>query len=279
MVQMKVDATGVDPTKSSGFEPYEGPVPKPGVYAAVIQSVRIRISQAGNPYFNVLYVLDNQETAEKQACKGAPVFDKVVPGESDIQKERLGKFIHTVCNKVKANVDHDEVTDGGKVNKIGGKDPVGTKVRLVVAREMYNGEAQAKVTDVFQWPKDKDWPTGEFEDEELEESEDDETEDDDTEEEPEEDDDEVEDDEEDDDEEEEDDEEDEEDEDGFEERSAELEGLDRAALKNIAKSDYDLKVLKKHTEEDLRNMILDHEFPAEGEEDDDEEDGDDKPPF
>jgi hypothetical protein len=267
MVQMKIDSTGVDPKKSSGFEPYEGPLPRPGTYAAVIRSCKIRISQAGNPYFNVLFEFADQVNAEKQAFKGYPLWDKIVPGDSDIQKERVGKLAYTVCGKVKAVVNHEEVTDGGTVKTIGGKDPVGVRCKVVVSRGSFNGEPILELRDLFPWPKDEAWPEGSPEDgddsEEMEEVEDDEADDEaDEEEEVEEEDDEAE------------EEEEEEDDDEFETRKAELAGWSRADLKSGLKElDPDFKFLKKHTDDDLRTALLGLEFP------DSDEDGDEEPPF
>lgn len=277
-LKISLKGSGVDVSKSSGFEPYEGPKPKPGVYAAIVRSVRIRISQAGNPYFNVLFELADQTTGEKQKYKGYPHFEKIVPGESDFQKERVAKLLHLLSgkdpNKVDVNVVHDEVTDGGAVTKVGGKDPVGSKARIVIALgEMYEGERQLRISDLFPWPKGTEWPTGEgFEDEasddeeELdEEIEDEEPEDEESEEE--ESDEEEEEEEEEEDEEGEEEEDDEADDEEFEARQAELSSSTRAELKAILKEVApDFKVLKKHTDTNLVDAILDVEFPVEGDE-------------
>ncbi len=271
MVNLKIDlkGSGVDLNKSSGFEPYEGPLPRPGVYAATIRSCKIRISQAGNPYFNILFEFGNQNKEEKQAYKNFPLWDKIVPGDSDIQKERVAKFLHAVSGKDPSNVNvavtHDEVTDGGNVTKIGGKDPVGTRCRVTVNRSSYNGEPIVELRDLFPWPKDEAWPQGDadVEDEDVEVEDEDVVEEEEPEEEEEEEEVEAE------------EEEEEEEDDGeFEARTAELEALDRTQTKAILKGlDPEFKMLKKHSDEDLRNAILDIEFPTS------EEDGDDDPPF
>lgn len=266
MVQMKLDMTGVDPTKSNGFEPYEGPLPSPGIYAATLQTIRVRISGNGNPYFNVGYLFGDQNSEAKQKVKGYMQWDKVTPGESDFQKERVGKLLYAICGKVKANVVHEEVTDGGLVTKVGAKEPVGTRVKVVIRRSSYNGEPTTEVTDLFPWPKDEPWPTGDAEasddDTEVEVEADEEPEPDEDEPEPE-------------DVAEEDEPEDEDDE--FESRQAELAGMDRAAVKAVLKTvDPSFKVLKRHTDDELREAVLDVEFPPE---DSDEEEGDDGPPF
>lgn len=272
MVQMKLDATGVDPNKSNGFEPYEGDMPVPGVYAATITSTRVKISQAGNQYINVLYILADQVKAERQQFKGYPQFDRVVPGDSDFQQERVGKFLNSVCGKVKANIVHDDPNDGGIITKVGGKDPVGTRVKLVLARDRKEEgyEPAMRVTDVFPWPKNEPWPDGvheglEEEEEEVDEEVDEPDEDEEAEDESDEDEEDADEDEEeeDGDEEEEEDEEEEDDEE-YNERLAELEALNRVALKKVLKTaDADFKVLKSHEDSDLVEAILAAEFPEE----------------
>jgi hypothetical protein len=286
MVNMKISlkGTGVDVNKTSGFEPYEGPMPKAGVYAAEIVACKMRVSQAGNPYFNVGFELTHQTTVDKEQYKGFLHWEKIVPGESDIQKERVAKFLHTVSGKDPAKVDisvnHEDITDGGKVNTIGGKDPVGTKCRLTLSRTTYNGEPDTDMRDIFPWPKDQDFPseapegaikTDDAEDDDAAEPEEVEEVDETEEEEPE--GDEAE-----DEEEEGEDEEEPEDDDteAFEARQAELREVDRTELKKVLKGlDADFKVLKRHTDEDLANAILDIEFPPV---DDEGEEGD-EPPF
>lgn len=280
MVKMNFDTSDVDLSTRTTFAPYEGDVPRPGTYNAEIRSVRLVESKAGNTYFKVLYVLGHDEAAKKDAVFGCPIFDNVVPGNHEVQKERLAAFLKAVCGKQKAVVDADDLDDGGKVNKIGGKEPVGVKVRLVVVRDTYNGEPQAKVADVVPWPKGGKWLTeGPGEPEAEEDAEDAaepivDDEEDAAEEEAEETADDEEEAEDDDEEEEEDDEE--EDDGGYEARVAELADLDRAALKAALKeADSEFKVLKKHSDDDLRAAILAAEFEA----DEEGEEGEDEPPF
>lgn len=263
MVQMKIDLKGkVNVNEASGFAPYEGPVPRPGVYAAVIQVCRVKISANDNPYFNVMVELAGQNTPEKNAVKGAPVWERYVPGPSDFAQEKVGKLLHTVSGKdpsvVNVAIVHDEVTDGGKVQKIGGKDPVGTRCKVVLRRGSDNsGDPVAEIQDIFPWPRGEAWPG----DSEPEEEADEEIED----EEPESDEDEAEEEESEEaeeDEEEEDEAEEEDDDAEFEARQTELTALNRTEIKAVLKeADPEFKVLKRHTDEDLVNAILDIEYP------------------
>lgn len=277
MAKMTFDTTGVDASSTTGFPPYEGEVPRPGTYYAEIRSCRIAVGKSsGNPYIKVLYVLaGDDKNPKKNAFKGAPIFDNVVPGDHEIQQTRLAQFLKAVSGKQKAVIDHDEVEDGGKVNKVGGKEPVGTKVKIVVQADSYNGERTARVSDVFPLAKGEKFPTGvdpvEDEDEVAEEDETEEVETEEVEE-----DEDAEEDDEDESSEEEEDEAEEEAEDGaYEERVAELAALNRTELKAALKAaNPDFKVLKKHTDDDLREAVLAAEFEAE-----EDEGGDSEPPF
>lgn len=276
MAKMTFDTTGVE-ARRTGFEPYEGPMPKPGVYNATLKQARMRISQAGNPYFNLMWELGpDANKAEKNAFIGCPVWQRVVPGEAEIQQIRVAQLLIAVCGKQKANVVHDEVQDGGKISKIGGKDPVGTHAKLVISRRTYNDEIQPEVDDILPWPKDEEFPTGPAEAADADEDEEEETESEDSDEEDEEDedaeDDEESEDEDDDEDEEEEEEDDDEDDAAYNARKSELEAMDRAALKKVAKS-LEIRVLKSMDEEDLREAILESEFPG----DDDEEETDGEP--
>lgn len=261
-VKMSFDLTGVDTTPREGFEPYEGDVPKPGIYNAEIRSVRMRTSAAGNTYFNVLLVLGpDGDKPEKNKYIGCPVWERVVPGDSDVQKERLAKFFKAVSGRVKVNVEHDPVDEGGRVTKIGGKDPVGVKVRAIVTREMFNGEPQPRVSELVPWDSKKNkWPTNVVAEKAVDEEEDEDV---------------VAEDE-------------EEDDEGVDveaaiaAREAELAKMDRAQLKTLLKGlDSAFKVLKRHTDDELRSAIIDLEFPedeVDGDGDEAEE-GTDEAPF
>lgn len=237
MAKLVYDTTGVDPNKPTGFEPYEGPVPKPGVYWGEIMVMRTAEGKdSGNTYLKVMYKLGPNEDPEKNKCAGAPIWDNVVPGEHELQQARLAQLLNAVCGKPKAIVLTDDNTN--EVKTIGGKKPVGTRVKLVLQRESYQDQPQARVSDVFPLPKDVKWPTGPVDssDEELEEED-------------------VE-------------EEAEEDGDAFEARKEELEGMTLVKLKLEAKKVEGAKTTGKAS--DIINSILDIEYPP-VEEDEEEE--------
>lgn len=121
---------GSDVSTKSGFGPYEGPLPKPGVYYDVeLKQCAMKISQAGNLYVNTLWEVSGGE------CEGYPAWHRVVPGESEIQKTRVAQFMQAVCGKNEEDIVHDNPEDGGKVTKIGSKNPIGTKARMTFQRK------------------------------------------------------------------------------------------------------------------------------------------------
>lgn len=154
MPKMKMGSKAVDPNKSTGFGVYEGPEPKNGVYNGIIKSMTMRESKAGNLYFNLLIEFADNE-GEKEVYNGFPLWDMVVPGDHEFQQTRVAQLINAVCGRAEADVDYnalDAKEDKGKVNKIGGKNPVGTKVKVNVVRQRDNrteGEWQVRSQDIF----------------------------------------------------------------------------------------------------------------------------------
>lgn len=153
MPQMKMGSKSVEPV-ATGFSVYEGPEPRDGVYNAVIRNMTMRKGrESGNLYFNMLVEFEDNVN-EKEQYNGYPCWNRVVPGDSDLQQIRVAQLISAVTGKNEANVDFADL-DGdekGKVRKIGGKDPEGTKVKVSVRRKRDNRNAddfQIEVQDMF----------------------------------------------------------------------------------------------------------------------------------
>lgn len=153
MPSLKVGNKDVAP-EATGFGVYEGPEPRNGVYNAEIRSMRMKESKAGNLYFNMLLEFKDNE-GEKEVFNGYPLWHMLTPGDSELQQTRVVQLINAVTGRREASVDYnplDAKEDTGKVNKIGGKDPIGTKVKITVQRERDNRNAedyQIRVTDIF----------------------------------------------------------------------------------------------------------------------------------
>ena len=134
MAKMKF-GVGNNVSTDSGFTPYEGPLPKPGtIYPVVQKAATIRLTgpnskAPGTPYTNTMWEIESGE------CKGFTAWHRLIPGEHEIQQTRIAQYMQAVCGKNAADVVHDEVEDGGKVNKIGGRNPVGVKAGMTFQRK------------------------------------------------------------------------------------------------------------------------------------------------
>lgn len=119
----------------SGFTPYEGPLPKPGVIYPVVQkAATIRLTgenskAPGTPYINTMWEIETGE------CKGFTAWHRLIPGEHEIQQTRIAQYMQAVCGKNSADVVHDDVEDGGKVTRIGGRKPEGVKAGMTFQRK------------------------------------------------------------------------------------------------------------------------------------------------
>lgn len=136
-------------TDSSGFEIYDGPTPKPGIYTAKIKVMRVKMSKAGNAYFSILTEFCDDSSADKAETVGFPLWVNITPGEAEVQQIRTAQLFRAICGKKGPNVTHEDLDDGGKVLKVGGKDPLGTEVRVEVKREVYEGESRAVAQSIL----------------------------------------------------------------------------------------------------------------------------------
>src|SRR3546814_15111239 len=105
----------------SGFTPYEGPLPKPGVIYPVVQkTATVRLTgpnsqKPGTEYINTMWEVESGE------CKGFTAWHRLIPGEHEIQQTRIAPYLQAVCGKNAAAVVHDAVDEGGKITTHGGE--------------------------------------------------------------------------------------------------------------------------------------------------------------
>lgn len=134
MPKMKF-GVGKNVSTDSGFAPYEGPLPKPGVIYPVVQkSATIRLtgenSQApGTAYISTLWEIESGE------CKGFTTWHRLVPGAHEVQQTRIAQYMQAMCGKNEADIVHDDVEDGGKVKTVGGRKPEGLKAGMTFQRK------------------------------------------------------------------------------------------------------------------------------------------------
>lgn len=134
MPKMKF-GVGNNVSTDSGFTPYEGPLPKPGVIYPVVQkSATIRLTgenskAPGTPYVNTMWEIESGD------CKGFTVWHRLIPGEHEIQQTRIAQYMQAVTGKNMADIVHDDVEDGGKVKTVGGRKPEGVKAGMTFQRK------------------------------------------------------------------------------------------------------------------------------------------------
>lgn len=134
MPKMKF-GVGNNVSTDSGFTPYEGPLPKPGVIYQVVQkSATIRLTgenskAPGTAYVNTMWEIESGD------CKGFTVWHRLIPGEHEIQQTRIAQYMQAVTGKNMADIVHDDVEDGGKVKTVGGRKPEGVKAGMTFQRK------------------------------------------------------------------------------------------------------------------------------------------------
>lgn len=134
MAKMKF-GVGNNVSTDSGFTPYEGPLPKPGVIYPVVQkTATIRLTgenskSPGTAYINTMWEVESGE------CKGYTAWHRLIPGEHEIQQTRIAQYMQAVCGKNMADVVHESVEDGGKVKTIGGRKPEGVRAGMTFQRK------------------------------------------------------------------------------------------------------------------------------------------------
>lgn len=279
-MRLNVDTSGVE-IRQTGYDTYDGPAIKPGTYNAQIVKANFRKTKAGATAMNFILRIGHDARPNKDVFAGATIFHEVYPeSPAELTQIRVGQILQAISGKQKAVVDGEELTAGGAIKKIGGKDPVGAKVKILVnmGRNM-SGDLEPQVNDVFAWPKGEKWldegpATGSVEsssDEDIEEDDTDSDEGVEEEEVVEEDADE--------------DEEEAAEDDEFESRKAELTALDRDALKKVLAEvkkagglPEGFKLTKSTPDSALVEAILAYEF-AEDDEAEPEEDEDGEEPF
>lgn len=137
----------------TGFESYDGPEPKPGVYRGKIKTCALRESSngSGNLYYNVLIELEARKgDKENVRYDGYPAWVRLVMTEKEGNLAREKQFYRALNLKTEEpDVLHDEIDDGGKVKKIGGKDPIGAIVKVDIKTDRYEGEQRLSPDAIY----------------------------------------------------------------------------------------------------------------------------------
>jgi hypothetical protein len=126
---------GDNVSTDTGFSPYEGPLPKPGtVYPVEQKSAVLRLTGENAKTPGVEYIRSMWEITSGE-CKGFTTWHNVVPGDSEIQQSRVAQYMQAVCGKNSAPLVHDDIDDGGKITKVGTRNPVGIVAGMTFQRK------------------------------------------------------------------------------------------------------------------------------------------------
>lgn len=155
MATLKRDASGVD--ERTPFDIYDGPEPRKGVYPGRIEKCVVRKSgRSENLYYNVLVILDAPADSPKAQYNGYPAWVMVTMANTEANLAREAAFMRAVCGKTSANVvlDGNAPKEPGQSNEvavksIGGKNPIGTEVRVDIGTELYEGVTRPKPDSIY----------------------------------------------------------------------------------------------------------------------------------
>lgn len=150
--------------KKTGFESYDGPEPsRPGMYRARIVSNKYKRFKANaegvqNEGLVVSVVLEAQKGDPKKHAQfdGWPTTTNLVFGDKEMMLARESNYYAALGVKDEPNIDivsnkADALEAGTKVNKIGGKDPVGLYVNVDLKPDTYNGVQRLAVDGIYKF--------------------------------------------------------------------------------------------------------------------------------
>jgi len=235
----------------TGYESYDGPQPRKGMYRGRVTAIKYRQFKSGSTGLELRVILEAQSGDPKDQAKfdGYMTFPRIVFGDKEQMITRENNLYAALGVKDEPTIvydDKDDVEAGATVTKLGGKNVVGVYVNVDLRQRRDSEDGDMEVDGVYKF---KDRPGSAVKAEVAsEDDEDDLTEDDETEEEAETEDDvdaEV------------------------AEREVELNALTIVKLRAVAKElELDVKGLKK---DEIVSAVLDAEFPLDDEESDEDE--------
>src|SRR5690606_11194759 len=147
--------------KTTGFESYDGPeLPKQNkMYRGRIDVARLREASTGTQGFNLLVVLEAEKGSEDAKYDGYPAWVDIWLADKEPNQAREAAFYRAVgVSEAKLEsgdipISHDDIDDGGKIKKVGGKNPIGAIVKVDMRTDKYGDEVRMKGDAV--WPVKK----------------------------------------------------------------------------------------------------------------------------
>lgn len=128
-------------------KPYGGPMPPQGVYPGEIVSCELRTNkEKTGQYFNLLVALETKGVEGKEQYDGYPAWVMLALTNKEANLNREQAFYAAIGAGTKPEILYD---DKGQVTKIGGKKPVGAKVKVFLKHELYEGVTSAKGDTIY----------------------------------------------------------------------------------------------------------------------------------
>jgi hypothetical protein len=126
--------------RESQFTPYNGPLPRAGLYRFTLKVAKTGTSQAKNPKLLLVWELDGSWKPEHKKFDGAPLFDHMPVTKSSAFRARA--FCDALGMPYKEFQNGIIVDEDGKVTKLGKTlgDPAGLQCYVNVLRRPAEGE-------------------------------------------------------------------------------------------------------------------------------------------
>lgn len=135
----------------TGFESYDGPDPRPGVYRGRIKAASVREASTGTLGFNVLVELEARK-GDKEAARhdGYPAWVRLWLTDKEGNLAREKQFYRALGVKTDdPDTIHDEIDDGGKIKTIGRVNPIGKIVKVDIKTERYDNETRLSPDAIY----------------------------------------------------------------------------------------------------------------------------------
>lgn len=116
-----------------GYTPYDGPIPRNGLYRFTTKLMKVGESQAGNPKIQTVLELDGSWKAEHKKFDGCPLFDNMPVMKSTAFRVKAFCEAYGITSKqFQTGIIKDE---DGKITKLSvAGDPAGIMVYINVVR-------------------------------------------------------------------------------------------------------------------------------------------------
>lgn len=131
ITKLKYDVSGIEESEDRGYAPYDGEVPKPGIYNAKVSRATVTTSSNDNQMVEWIFEITDEP------YEGCPLWVYTVVTGDEEKDWKFAETIRALGFKDKATFDDEAVTE---------KQPV---CRVRTGTETYEGEKRAKCKRVL----------------------------------------------------------------------------------------------------------------------------------